>query len=108
MRPDLVTAIWLPAGRGELPQVSVTVASATCSPAARQPAAVLRTSSTSEMFMRQSFQHVWRMVRPDRTGCRSGNAGSPDYAPGETHPRAAASPEFPVILVRIRSSATAD
>ena len=24
--PDLVTAIWLPAGRGELPQVSVTVA----------------------------------------------------------------------------------
>ena len=34
--PDLVTAIWLPAGRGELPQVSVTVATATCSPAARQ------------------------------------------------------------------------
>ena len=33
--PDSVTAIWLPAGRGELPQVSVTVATATCSPAAR-------------------------------------------------------------------------
>jgi len=46
MRPDFVTAIWLPAGRGELPQVSVTVARATSSPAARQPAAVLRTSST--------------------------------------------------------------
>ena len=45
--PDLVTAIWLPAGRGELPQVSVTVASATCSPAARQPAAVASTSSAS-------------------------------------------------------------
>ena len=39
MRPDCVTAIWLPAGRGELPQVSVTVAIATCSPAARQVAA---------------------------------------------------------------------
>src|SRR5208283_5625177 len=55
MRPDLVTAIWLPAGRGELPQVSVTVASATCSPAARQAAAVLSTSSTSCVFMRPSF-----------------------------------------------------
>src|SRR3954469_16557909 len=48
--PDLVTAIWLPAGRGELPQVSVTVATATCSPAARQVAAVERTSSVSDMI----------------------------------------------------------
>src|SRR5206468_12423399 len=54
--PDLVTAIWLPAGRGELPQVSVTVATATCSPAARQVAAVLSTSSVSAMLMTPSFQ----------------------------------------------------
>src|ERR1700681_1189474 len=45
IRPDLDTAIWLPAGRGELPHVSVTVATATCSPAARQAAAVPRISS---------------------------------------------------------------
>jgi hypothetical protein len=51
MRPDLVTAIWLPAGRGELPQVSVTVATATCSPAARHAAAVPRTSSTSVVLL---------------------------------------------------------
>ena len=60
MRPDLVTAIWLPAGRGELPQVSVTVATATCSPAARQAAAVPRTSSASMRAHAASFQAVRR------------------------------------------------
>src|SRR6188472_911998 len=54
--PDLVTAIWLPAGRGELPHVSVTVATATCSPAARQAAAARITSSVSAIVIRPSFQ----------------------------------------------------
>src|SRR5690348_4416034 len=62
--PDLVTAIWLPAGRGELPQVSVTVATATCSPAARQAAAVLSTSSTSAVLMGPSFHTS--LPRPNR------------------------------------------
>src|SRR5439155_25582395 len=84
--PDLVTAIWLPAGRGELPQVSVTVATATCSPAARQVAAVLSTSSASVVLMTGSPSWV-RVVTEDRPDC----AGWPDYAAGETRPHAAAS-----------------
>src|SRR6185312_16657306 len=49
MRPLAVTAIWLPGGRGELPQVSVTVASATVSPSASHCRAVLSTSSASSI-----------------------------------------------------------
>src|SRR3954454_6719732 len=93
--PDLVTAIWLPAGRGELPQVSVTVATATCSPAARQVAAVPSTSSVSAMLMTPSFQA--RPLPPREsaaglggTGDRPACAGWPGCARGGTHPRAAA------------------
>ncbi len=46
IRPEAVTAKRDPAGRGELPQVSTTVASATFSPSAAHAAAVVRTSSS--------------------------------------------------------------
>src|SRR3954463_12792213 len=100
MRPDLVTAIWLPAGRGELPQVSVTVATATCSPAARHAAAVLSTSSGSWMLMRPSFQ-VLRTAQAATAVARGGRAdrraraGWPGCARDGTRPRAAALRECP-------------
>jgi hypothetical protein len=46
IRPEAVTAKRDPAGRGELPQVSTTVASATSSPSAAHVAAVASTSSS--------------------------------------------------------------
>ena len=46
MRPDALIAMRLPGGLGELPQVSVTVASATASPSCRQRAAIASASSS--------------------------------------------------------------
>ena len=65
MRPDLVTTNWLPAGRGELPQVSVTVATATCSPSAFQADAIARMSSGS-LLMPNSL--ILRCERDNRLG----------------------------------------
>src|SRR5205823_14344 len=115
--PDLVTAIWLPAGRGELPQVSVTVATATCSPAARQVAAVLSTSSVSAMLMTPSFQGRPAPPSPlapcpvvagsGATGDRPACADWPGCVRGGTRRRGAALRGCLVILVRTPPSATA-
>src|SRR5258706_5888468 len=65
--PDLVTTIFEPRGRGLEPQVSTTVASATCSPAFVQAFSSLRTSRISPLPSRralvQTRQHPPQVVQ---------------------------------------------
>src|SRR6266851_4950607 len=65
--PDLVTTIFEPRGRGLEPQVSTTVASATCSPASVQAFSSVRTSRISPLPSRrapvQTRQHSAQVVK---------------------------------------------
>ena len=103
----------LAAGRAEAncPRSPSPWPRATCSPAARQAAAVPSTSSTSvgascgypfiSCQRRQTTAGPPGAAR-DATADRPESAGWPGYAPAGTRPHAAASRECPEILVRTR------